>query len=138
MGFIGGELRESFVERIRQADPGRLLAVSIDVGKHSAAAMVCDFWGEVLTPPFTFELNERGFEDFTGNLARAEAVRGATWVRIGLEQAATTTVPSGPGSRPTASRSHCSTRPRSKRTATRTCCVRSSRTRPISQPWPSC
>lgn len=87
MGFIGGELRESFVERIRQADPGRLLAVSIDVGKHSAAAMVCDFWGEVLTPPFTFELNERGFEDFTGNLARAEAVRGATWVRIGLEQA---------------------------------------------------
>jgi transposase len=87
MGFIGGELRESFIGRVRGADPGELLAVPIDVGKHSAAAMVCDFWGEIICPPFDFELNERGFQDFAVAVARAEAQRRATWVRVGLEQA---------------------------------------------------
>jgi transposase len=87
MGFIGGDLRESFIGRIKGADPGQLLAVPIDVGKHSAAAMVCDFWGEIVAPPFDFELNERGFDDFVVKLARAEAERDASWVRVGLEQA---------------------------------------------------
>ena len=35
MGFIGGALQERFTERVRGLDPGRLLAVPIDVGKHS-------------------------------------------------------------------------------------------------------
>lgn len=87
MGFIGGDLRESFIGRIKGSDPGRLLAVPVDVGKHSAAALVCDFWGEVVTPPFVFELNERGFQDFAVIVARAEAEREAGWVRVGLEQA---------------------------------------------------
>ena len=87
MGFIGGELRRDFIGRIRGADPGRLLAVPIDVGKYSAAALVCDFWGEIVTPPFEFALNERGFQDLAVTLARAEAERDATWVRVGLEQA---------------------------------------------------
>jgi transposase len=87
MGFIGGDLRESFIGRIRGADPSRLLAVPIDVGKHSAAALVCDFWGEIVAPPFEFELNERGFQDFALVVARVEAERGAEWVRVGLEQA---------------------------------------------------
>jgi transposase len=87
MGFIGGDLRESFIGRIKGADPGQLLAVPIDVGKHSAAVMVCDFWGEMVVPPFDFELNERGFADFVVKLGRAEAERDASWVRVGLEQA---------------------------------------------------
>ena len=87
MGFIGGDLRENFISRIKGADPGALLAVPIDVGKNSAMTLVCDFWGEVISPPFTFELNERGFQDFAASLARAEAERGASWVRVGLEQA---------------------------------------------------
>jgi hypothetical protein len=62
MGFIGGGLRQQFVTRIKDADPGRLLAVPIDVGRHSAAAMVCDFWGEVIAPPFDFDLDENGFK----------------------------------------------------------------------------
>jgi transposase len=87
MGFIGGDLQERFVERIRGLDPARLLAVPIDVGKASAAAMVCDFWGEVVTPPFTFPITEPGVEVFTSAVARAEAARDAAWVRAGLEQA---------------------------------------------------
>ena len=51
MGFIGGNLRESFIGRIKGADPGQLLAVPIDVGKRSAAALVCDFWGEIIATP---------------------------------------------------------------------------------------
>ena len=60
MGFIGGDLRESFIGKVKGTDPGRLLAVPIDVGKNSAAAMVCDFWGVIIAPPFVFKLNERG------------------------------------------------------------------------------
>lgn len=87
MGYIGGGLRERFVERVRGLDPGQLLAVPIDVGKHQAAALVCDFWGEIVTPPFTFTLNEVGVRSFTAAVARAEAAREAGWVRAGLEQA---------------------------------------------------
>jgi transposase len=87
MGFIGGGLREGFVDRVKDVDSGRLLAVPIDVGKRSAAAMVCDFWGEIVIPPFNFILNEDGFQDFSVALARAEAQRDATWVRVGLESA---------------------------------------------------
>lgn len=87
MGFIGGGVREQFVARIKDADPGRLLAVPIDVGRHSAAAMVCDFWGEVIAPPFDFDLDENGFKRFSVTLARTEAERDATWTRVGLESA---------------------------------------------------
>jgi transposase len=87
MGFIGGDLQERFVERIRGADPTRLLAVPIDVGKASAAALVCDFWGEVVTPVFTFPLTRPGVETFTSAVAEAQATRDAAWVRAGLEQA---------------------------------------------------
>lgn len=87
MGYIGGALQEQFTERVRGVDPGRLLAVPIDVGKHSAAAMVCDFYGEVLTEPFTFPLTEPGVEALAVAAARAEAARDAVWVRVGLEEA---------------------------------------------------
>jgi transposase len=87
MGYIGGALQERFVEQVRGVDPGRLLAVPIDVGKHSAAALVCDFWGQLVTKPFNFPLTEPGVEEFTAAVGRAEASRDAAWVRAGLEQA---------------------------------------------------
>jgi transposase len=87
MGYIGGRLQERFVDRVRGADRERLLAVPIDVGKHTAAALVCDFWGQVVVPPFTFGLDERGLEAFTAEVGRAEALREASWVRAGIEQA---------------------------------------------------
>lgn len=87
MGYIGGGLQERFVERVRGVDPGHLLAVPIDVGKYEAAAMVCDFWGEVVAGPFTFPLTEPGVAAFAAEVGRAEAAKDAAWVRIGLEQA---------------------------------------------------
>jgi transposase len=48
---------------------------------------VCDFWGEVVTPPFSFALTEPGVQVFISAVARAEAARDAAWVRAGLEQA---------------------------------------------------
>lgn len=87
MGYIGGGLHERFVEQVRGIDPRRLLAVPIDVGKHEAAALVCDFWGEVVVPLFTFPLTEPGVRSLLAAVARAEAARDAAWVRAGLEQA---------------------------------------------------
>jgi transposase len=85
--FVGGAQQARFVERIRDAERDRLLVAPIDVGKHTAAAMVCDFWGEIITPPFEFALNESGFGELAAVLARAEAQRDASWLRVGLEQA---------------------------------------------------
>jgi transposase len=87
MGFVGGTQQASFVDRIRAIERDRLLAAPIDVGKRTAAAMVCDFWGEIITPPFEFALNEDGFRVLRSVLARAEAQREASWVRVGIEQA---------------------------------------------------
>jgi transposase len=87
LGFLGGVRHAQFVERIRDVDRDRLLAAPIDVGKHTAAAMVCDFWGEIVAPPFEFSLNEARFGQLRVVLARAEATRDATWIRVGLEQA---------------------------------------------------
>lgn len=85
--FIGGDLRKQFVSRIKDSDRECLLAVAVDVGKHSAAAMVVDFWGEVLVERFDFEMNEGGFEQFRSAVATASAVRDAVLVRVGLERA---------------------------------------------------
>jgi transposase len=87
MAFIGGVRQQEFVRQFRGKDPERLLAVPIDVGKHSAAALVCDFWGSVVVEPFTFPLDEPGFGAFRAAVARAEAQRQALAVRVGLEQA---------------------------------------------------
>src|SRR4051812_3576016 len=87
MGYIGGGLHRSFVERIRDVQREQLLAVPIDVGKHTAAALVCDFFGEVVVAPFTFRLDGEGLEIFARAVATAEDRRQANWTRIGLEQA---------------------------------------------------
>jgi transposase len=87
MGYIGGVLQERFTEQVRGVDPGRLLAVPIDVGKHSAVAMVCDFYGEIVTEPFAFALTAPGVGALGVAVARAQAARDAAWVRVGLEEA---------------------------------------------------
>jgi transposase len=87
VGYIGGAEQGRFVERIRNAERDRLLAAPIDVGKSSAAALVCDFWGEIVTAPFEFDLNESGFTKLRAELARAEACRDVAFTRVGVEQA---------------------------------------------------
>lgn len=87
MGFVGGDLQQRFVEQVRGIDRDRLFAVPIDVGKATAAALICDFWGELVGDPIEFELNESGFTALRTLVARAEARRDALVVRVGLEQA---------------------------------------------------
>ena len=87
MAFIGGVRQEEFVRQLRGKDPDRLLAVPIDVGKHMAAALVCDFWGGLVVEPFRFSLDEPGFKVFQAAVAKAEMERDALLVRVGLEQA---------------------------------------------------
>lgn len=87
MGFIGGAQQSAFIDRIKGKQPDRLLGVPIDVGKHTAMAMVCDFYGEVVAPPFTFAMNEGGVAKLRVEVARAEALRNASVVKVGLEQA---------------------------------------------------
>jgi transposase len=87
VGFVGGDLQRRFVEQVRGIDRERLLAVPIDVGKASAAALVCDFWGELVGEPVEFPLTEPGFKMFRAAVARAQAQRDAALVRVGVEQA---------------------------------------------------
>jgi transposase len=87
VGYIGGAEQGRFIERIRNAEKERLLAAPIDVGKRTAAALVCDFWGEIVAAPFEFDLNETGFTKLRAQLARAEASRDVALTRVGVEQA---------------------------------------------------
>jgi transposase len=63
-----------------------LVAVPIDVGKHSAMAKAIDFTGVELARPFEFTLDRRGVEAF---IARVDAALPASvaLVRVGLEAA---------------------------------------------------
>ncbi|CAN5521424.1 hypothetical protein BH20ACT21_BH20ACT21_13040 [soil metagenome] len=119
MGFIGGTQQQSFVGRIRDREREQMLAVPIDVGKRTAAALVCDFWGELVGEPFEFGLNEHGFTALSTEIARASAARNATWVRVGVEQAGHYHQTLIARLQADSYTSSCSTPSRSKRTAPR-------------------
>lgn len=63
-----------------------LVAVPIDVGKHSAMVKVIDFTGSELVKPFEFPLDRSGVELLVRR-ARAAMPETATLVRVGLEAA---------------------------------------------------
>jgi transposase len=63
-----------------------LLAVPIDVGKHSAMAKVIEFTGEVLVKPFEFTL-DRGRVGVLVGKVRTVSPSSVRLVRVGLEAA---------------------------------------------------
>jgi transposase len=63
-----------------------LVAVPIDVGKHSAMAKVIDFTGADLAHPFEFGLDRRGVDLFVARVRGVLPV-SVTLVRVGLEAA---------------------------------------------------
>lgn len=63
-----------------------LVAVPIDVGKHTAMAKVVDFTGTTLVRPFEFTLDRVGVEQLVGRV-RAVCPRSLRLVRVGLEAA---------------------------------------------------
>jgi transposase len=61
--------------------------VPVDVGKHTAMAMVADFAGERLAAPFVFSLDRRGLGELITRVERAVAERGVQRVEVGVEAA---------------------------------------------------
>jgi transposase len=63
-----------------------LLAVPIDVGKHTAMAKVIDFTGAELARPFEFSLDRGGVRSVVARVGQV-APRSVSLVRVGLEAA---------------------------------------------------
>ena len=63
-----------------------LVAVPIDVGKHTAMAKVVDFTGATLRKPFTFRMDRAGVADLVTQV-RAVLPGTVALVRVGLEAA---------------------------------------------------
>jgi hypothetical protein len=60
MVHVHGAQAQQLAQATRGVDPAELVAVPIDVGKHAAMALVCDFTGELLTRPFAFPMTMAG------------------------------------------------------------------------------
>jgi hypothetical protein len=76
-----------------------LVAVPVDVGKHSAMASVLDFTGAVLVKPFEFDLDRRGVEQLVCRVREA-APLSVSLVRVGLEAAGHYHLPLAGGAQP--------------------------------------
>ena len=87
MRFVGGDLQGDFMARVRGVDPRRCLAVPVDVGKWSAMALVADHHGEVVVPPFVFNLDEPGVRRLLSRVETASHDRDAAVCRVGVESA---------------------------------------------------
>ncbi len=87
MRFIGGVTQQKYVESTRGLDPGKCLAVGVDVGKRNALALIADHRGEVVGVPVVFDLTEPGVRCLEDAIATAQATRGAVSVRVGVEAA---------------------------------------------------
>jgi transposase len=87
MRFVGGDLQGGFMARVRGVDPRRCLVVPVDVGKWSAMALVADHHGEVVVPPFIFNLDEPGVRRLLSMIETACDERDAAVCRVGVESA---------------------------------------------------
>jgi transposase len=87
MVHVHGRRAQRLALATRGLDPGGLIAVPIDVGKRHAAALVCDFAGELLARPFRFAINRAGIAELIGQVAVATAGRPVGLVRVGIEAA---------------------------------------------------
>lgn len=76
------------LERAAVGVPAReRIAVPVDVGKHTAMAMVADFAGERLVAPFVFSLDRPGIGELVRRVERAVVECGAGRVEVGVEAA---------------------------------------------------
>ena len=81
--FASGEVVSSRSSGVRLED---LVAVPIDVAKHSAMAKVLDFTGAELVKPFQFTLDRRGVGELVER-TRAAMPASVSLIRVGLEAA---------------------------------------------------
>lgn len=87
MAHVGGQLQSQFMARVRGLDPERCLVVPVDVGKSTACALVANHYGEMIVQPFDFPLTETGFGLLSTAVNRAQVLRQAEVLRVGVESA---------------------------------------------------
>jgi transposase len=87
MVHVHGARVQRLAATTRGLPPEQLLAVPIDVGKHQAMALVCDFTGELLVCPFAFAMNRAGVAELTRRVEAVRAERAIHLVRVGIEAA---------------------------------------------------
>ncbi len=78
--FAGGAAQAGYVARIRDLVPQRCLVVPVDVGKHSAMALVADHYGQIVGEPFEFSLTVSGVDRFLAAVAAVERQTAAASV----------------------------------------------------------
>jgi transposase len=87
MVHVHGAQVQQLVAQTRGVPPERLLAVPIDVGKAAAAALVCDFTGQLLARRFQFALTRVGVAELVRQVQAVRAARPVELVRVGIEAA---------------------------------------------------
>src|SRR5215218_3242096 len=87
MVHVHGAQAQQLAQATRGVDPAELVAVPIDVGKHAAMALVCDFTGELLARPFEFPMTLAGVRLLVDRVQLATSGRAVRLVRVGVEAA---------------------------------------------------
>jgi transposase len=87
MVHVHGAQAQQLARSTRGVDPAELVAVPIDVGKHAATALVCDFAGELLARPFEFPMTMAGVALLVERVQAATHGRVVRLVRVGVEAA---------------------------------------------------
>jgi transposase len=87
MVHVHGAQAQQLAQATRGVDPAELVAVPVDVGKHAAMALVCDFTGELLARPFEFSMTMAGVALLVQRVQSATCGRAVRLVRVGVEAA---------------------------------------------------
>jgi transposase len=90
MVHVHGAQAQQLAQATRGIDPAELVVVPIDVGKHAAMALVCDFSGELLARPFEFPMTLAGVWLLVDRVQAATHGRVVRLVRVGWRRPGTT------------------------------------------------
>lgn len=80
-GIKGIKLRE----KLRGIPFEQVLVVSIDPGKFFPKALICNFFGEIITQPFFFHIDTNGFKILLDNINAAIKSINAQKILVGIE-----------------------------------------------------
>jgi transposase len=87
MVHVHGAQAQQLAQTTRGVDPAQLVAVPIDVGKHTAMALVCEVTGELSARPFQFPMTMAGVRLLVERVQAATRGRMIGLVRVGVEAA---------------------------------------------------
>jgi hypothetical protein len=72
-------------EKLRGIPYDQVLVVSIDPGKFFPKALICNFFGEIITQPFFFHIDTKGFKILLDNINAAIKSINAQKILVGIE-----------------------------------------------------